>query len=169
MTVSTHVSVEILNFLKQLVLTLKPELIAQPLAGVPETMKFAEGLRENSFGKVICCDSGDQDFAAAKQKLAVAGLGAFVEFRNQSAAELRFDRNIDMFYLVGYLPDHAELLTQFLPQMNPNGLIVVRDPSSKALFSTAAASQMEYQGLISAVTLPAPNGLIHAQKRAGRK
>ena len=168
MTASTHVPVEILNFLKQLVLTLKPELIAQPLAGVPETMKFAEGLRENSFGKVICCDSGDQDFAA-KQKLAAAGLGGFVEFQNRSDAELRIDRNIDMFYLVGHLPNHMRLLTQFLPQMNPNGLIVVRDPSSKALFSTAAASQMEHQGLISAVTLPAPNGLILAQKRAGRK
>jgi hypothetical protein len=57
---------------------------------------------------------------------------------------------------------------RFLPQMNPNGVILMHDASSHLQVVRAAALKMEDEGLISVVLLPTPSGLVLAQSRAGR-
>jgi len=57
----------------------------------------------------------------------------------------------------------------FLPNINPNGLILMHDASSHLKTVREAALRMEQQGLISVVLLPTPRGLVIAQKREGRK
>jgi hypothetical protein len=57
----------------------------------------------------------------------------------------------------------------FLPQINPNGLILMHDASSHLKTVREAAKRMEDEGLVSVVFLPTPRGLVIAQKRAGRK
>jgi predicted O-methyltransferase YrrM len=57
----------------------------------------------------------------------------------------------------------------FLPQINPNGLILMHDASSHLKTVRTAAQRMEAEGLLSVVFLPTPRGLVIAQKREGRK
>ncbi len=58
---------------------------------------------------------------------------------------------------------------RFLPQVNPNGLILIHDASSHQKTVREAALRLESEGLISALLLPTPRGLVVAQKRAGRR
>jgi len=53
--------------------------------------------------------------------------------------------------------------------MNPNGLILMHDASSHLKTVREAALKMEQEGLISAILLPTPRGLVIAQRRLGRK
>jgi hypothetical protein len=57
---------------------------------------------------------------------------------------------------------------RFLPQINPNGVILMHDASSHLKVVRDAALKMEAAGLISIVLLPTPRGLVIAQPRAGR-
>jgi hypothetical protein len=58
---------------------------------------------------------------------------------------------------------------RILPQINPNGIILMHDASSYKKTVREAALRMEAEGLISVVLLPTPRGLVIAQKREGRK
>ena len=57
---------------------------------------------------------------------------------------------------------------RFLPQMNPNGIILMHDASSHHKVVRDAARSMENEGLLSVVFLPTPRGLVVAQPRGGR-
>jgi hypothetical protein len=56
----------------------------------------------------------------------------------------------------------AEVM-RFLPQMNPNGVILMHDASSHLEVVRAAALRLEAEGSISVVLLPTPRGLVLAQ------
>jgi hypothetical protein len=57
---------------------------------------------------------------------------------------------------------------RFLPQMNPNGLILMHDASSAMKTVREAALKLEVEGLLSVLLLPTPRGLVVAQKRESR-
>src|ERR1700751_5484269 len=69
---------EVLEFLRTLITTVKPELVVETGAflGV-STLWIAEGLKRNGFGKIISCELDSVVFAKAQEKIANSGLSAW--------------------------------------------------------------------------------------------
>ncbi|HEX4020147.1 MAG TPA: class I SAM-dependent methyltransferase [Acidobacteriaceae bacterium] len=160
---------EVLEFLRTLVTTIKPNLVVETgsFLGV-STLWIAEGLKWNGFGKVISCEFDSVVFAKAQEKIASSGLSEWIELRNESSLEMRVDGAIDLFFSDSDMPIREQEVTRFLPQINPQGIILMHDASSHLKIVREAALKMEAAGLLSVVMLPTPRGLVVAQKRAGR-
>jgi prolipoprotein diacylglyceryl transferase len=167
---SMTAEVEVLEFLKCLVTTVKPNLIVETgtFMGI-STLWLAEGLKQNGFGKVITCEYDPKVFAKAKQRIDDSGLGQWIEYRNESSLETKVDGTVDMFFSDSDPPLREQEVRRFLPQMNPTGLILMHDASSHLKTVRDAALKLEAEGLISVVLLPTPRGLVVAQKREGRR
>jgi predicted O-methyltransferase YrrM len=161
---------EVLEFLRTLINTVKPELVVETGAflGV-STLWIAEGLKRNGFGKIISCELDPVVFAKAKEKIANSGLSEWIEIRNESSLEMRIDGKIDIFFSDSDMPIREPEVKRFLPQINPQGLILLHDASSHLKVVREAALRMESEGLLSVVLLPTPRGLVVAQKREGRR
>jgi prolipoprotein diacylglyceryl transferase len=162
--------VEVLDFLKCLMTTVKPNLVVETGTFLAvSTLYMAEGLKQNGSGKIITCESDKEVFAKAKEKIDASGLKKFVDYRCESSLETRVSGTIDVLFCDS-LPELREPeVRHFLPYINPNGLILMHDASSHLKTVREAALRMEEEGLVSVVLLPTPRGLVIAQKRAGRK
>ncbi len=160
---------EVLEFLATLVTTIKPRLVVETgsFLGV-STEWIARGLERNGFGKVISCEFDPVVYDRAKARLANSPLMPFIEFRNQSSLDMEIDGAIDLFFSDSDLGLREAEVRRFLPQINPHGVILLHDASSHHKVVREAAHAMEAEGLISAVFLPTPRGLVIAQPRAGR-
>lgn len=160
---------EVLEFLRTLITTAKPELVVETgsFLGV-STLWIAEGLKANGFGKIISCEFDPVVFAKAKEKVAASGLAEWIELRNESSLEMRVEGMIDLFFSDSDMPIREQEVTRFLPQIRSTGLILMHDASSHLKVVRDAAFRMEAEGLLSCVFLPTPRGLVIAQKREGR-
>jgi len=167
---SMTAEVEVLDFLKSIVTTIKPELVVETgtFSGL-STLRIAEGLKANGFGRVITCEYDAKVFAAAKERFAASGLIEWIDARNESSLQMKVDGRIDLLFCDSDTPIRGKEVRHFLPQINPYGLILMHDASSSMKVVREAALQMEQEGLISVVLLPTPRGLVVAQKREGRK
>lgn len=167
---SMTAEVEVLEFLRTVVTTIKPELVVETgtFSGI-STLWIAEGLRHNGRGKVITCEFDPQVFANAQQRFASSELAPWIECRNQSSLEMNIVGRIDLLFSDSDMPIREQEVRRFLPQMNPHGLILMHDASSHLKQVREAALKLEVEGLISVVLLPTPRGLVVAQKREGRK
>jgi predicted O-methyltransferase YrrM len=161
---------EVLEFLRTLVTTLKPNLIVETGAflGV-STVWMAEGLRENGFGRIVSCELDPLVFAKAQENIAASGLSEWIDLRNVSSFELETSGQIDLFFSDSDLDVRENEVRLFLPRISPTGLILMHDASSHPGTVRDAALRLEAEGLISVVLLPTPRGLAIAQKREGRK
>ena len=161
---------EVLEFLRSLVTTMKPSLIVETgsFLGV-STVWMAEGLRQNGFGRIVSCEFDPVVFAKAQERIAASGLTEWIDLRNGSSLELEVPGQIDLFFSDSDLDIREQEVRRFLPQISPNGLILMHDASSHPGTVREAAKKLEAEGLISVVLLPTPRGLAVAQKRAGRK
>jgi predicted O-methyltransferase YrrM len=162
--------VEVLEFLKTLVTTVKPNLVVETgtFMGV-STLWIAEGLKQNGFGRVITCEFDPKTHAAAKKRFDESGLAEWIDCRLGSSLDLKFDGTIDILFSDSDLDLRENEVRRFLPQINPNGVILMHDASSHLRIVREAALRLEQEGLISVLLLPTPRGLVIAQKRAGRK
>jgi predicted O-methyltransferase YrrM len=160
---------EVLEFLRTVVTTIKPELVVETgtFSGV-STLWIAEGLKANGRGKVISCESDPKVYAAAQRRIGSSGLEQWIELRPRSSLELTVVGTIDLFFSDSDMPLREQEVRKFLPQINPYGLILMHDASSHLKVVRQAALKLESEGLISAVLLPTPRGLVVAQKRSGR-
>ncbi len=167
---SMTAEVEVLEFLRAVVTTIKPNLVVETgsFVGI-STLWIAEGLKHNGFGKVVSCEFDPVVLAKAKERIAASGLDEWIELRNQSSLEMQVEGTIDLLYSDSDMPVREQEIRRFLPQINPNGLILMHDASSHLKIVREAALKLEAEGLISVVLLPTPRGLVVAQKRAGRK
>lgn len=166
---SMTAEVEVLEFLRTLVTTTKPELVVETGTFLGfSTLHIAEGLKQNGFGRVITCELDAKVYEEARQRFAASGLDAWIELRNESSLEIQIDGRIDLLYCDSDMPLREQEVRRFLPQMNPNGLIVLHDASSDLRIVREGAQKLEREGLISVVFLPTPRGLVVAQKREGR-
>jgi prolipoprotein diacylglyceryl transferase len=167
---SMTAEVEILEFLKSLVTTVKPRIVVETgtFMGI-STLWIAEGLKANGFGKVITCEYDAAVFAKAKERIDASGLTPWIDCRNESSLETKIDGSIDMLFSDSDPPLREQEVRRFLPQMNPHGLILMHDASSHLRTVREAALKMERDGLISVLLLPTPRGLALAQRRNGRK
>jgi predicted O-methyltransferase YrrM len=161
---------EVLEFLRTLVTTLKPSLIVETgsFLGV-STVWMAEGLRENGFGRIVSCEFDPVVFTKAQEKIAASGLAQWIDLRNGSSLEIEVPGTIDLLFSDSDLDIREQEVRRFLPQISSSGLILMHDASSHQRKVREAALRLEAEGLISAVLLPTPRGLVIAQKREGRK
>src|SRR6266852_5466918 len=76
---------EVLEFLRTLVTTIKPELVVETgaFSGI-STLWIAEGLKANGRGRVISCELDPLVYAKARQRIQRSGLAEWIELRNES-------------------------------------------------------------------------------------
>ena len=161
---------EVLDFLKALVVTIKPRLIVETGTFLGYgTIKMAEGLKENGFGKIITIEYDPAIFAKAKERIDASGLAKWIDNRSGSSLDARIDGTIDFLYSDSEMKIREQEIRKFLPQLDPRGLIAVHDASSHFAIVREAAKRLEQEGLISVVLLSTPRGLVLAQKREGRQ
>ena len=167
---SMTAEVEVLEFLRTLVTTIKPRLVVETgtFMGV-STLWIAEALRLNGFGRIVTCEFDPKVYETAKKKFAAAPSQDLIELRNESSLEMNVEGTIDLFFSDSDLPIRELEVRRFLPQISPFGVILMHDASSHLKQVREAALKLERDGLISVVLLPTPRGLIVAQKREGRK
>lgn len=161
---------EVLEFIRTVVTTIKPELVVETgtFSGI-STLWIAEGLKANGRGRVITCEFDPQVYENAWARIAASGLGEWIDLRNESSLEMKIEGTIDLFFSDSDMPIREQEIRRFLPQMNPYGLILMHDASSHLKIVRDAALKLEREGLLSIVLLPTPRGLVVAQKREGRK
>ena len=166
---SMTAEVEVLEFIATLVTTIKPKLVIETgsFLGV-STEWIARGLERNGEGRVISCEYDTVVFKKAKEKIEDSPLKQWIELRNESSLEMKVEGTIDLLFSDSDMPIREQEVKRFLPQMNPNGIILMHDASSHLKVVREAALNMEREGLISVVLLPTPRGLVIAQPRAGR-
>ena len=128
---SMTAEVEVLEFLRCLVRTLKPQTVVETgtFMGI-STLWIAEGLKANGFGKVITCEYDSAVFAKAKERIDNSGLAKWIDCRNESSLETRVHGAIDLLFSDSDPPLREQEVRRFLPHMNPNGLILMHDASS---------------------------------------
>jgi predicted O-methyltransferase YrrM len=166
---SMTAEVEVLEFIATLVTTIKPRVVVETgsFLGV-STEWIARGLERNGgAGRVISCEYDAVVFAKAKERLAASPLSSRIELRNESSLEMKVEGTIDLFFSDSDLAIREAEVKRFLPQMNPNGVILMHDASSHLKQVREAALRMEDEGLLSVVLLPTPRGLVIAQPRRG--
>jgi predicted O-methyltransferase YrrM len=167
---SMTAEVEVLEFLRTLVTTIKPELVVETgtFMGV-STLWIAEALRLNGFGRIVSCEYDPKVFETARQKIEASDLRDWIDLRNESSLEMKVEGTIDLLFSDSDLPIREQEVRHYLPQISPFGVILMHDASSHMKQVRDAALKLEREGLISVVLLPTPRGLVVAQKREGRK
>jgi predicted O-methyltransferase YrrM len=167
---SMTAEVEVLEFLRTLVTTIKPNLVVETgtFMGV-STLWIAEALRMNGFGRIVSCEYDSKVFETARQKIEASEFRDLIDLRNESSLEMKVDGTIDLFFSDSDMPIREQEVRRYLPQISPFGLILMHDASSHLKEVREAALKLERDGLISVVLLPTPRGLVVAQKREGRK
>jgi predicted O-methyltransferase YrrM len=160
---------EVLEFLRTLVTTVKPNLIVETgsFLGV-STLWMAEGLKRNGAGRIVSCEFDPVVYAKAREKIDGSGLAEWIDLRNESSLEMRIAGPIDLFFSDSDLPIREQEVRRFLPQISPGGIALMHDASSHLKIVREAALKLESEGLLSVLLLPTPRGLVLAQKRAGR-
>jgi len=172
---SMTAEVEVLEFIATLVTTVKPRLVVETgsFLGV-STEWIARGLERNgplpdgSRAKVISCEFDPVVYAKAKARVEASPLAPWIELRNESSLEMNIDGTIDLFFSDSDIDIREAEVKRFLPQINPQGVILMHDASSHLKTVREAALKMEAEGLISVVLLPTPRGLVIAQSRKNR-
>ena len=166
---SMTAEVEVLEFLRTVVTTIKPELVVETgsFLGV-STLWIAEGLQANGFGKIISCEFDPVVYRSAREKIDASRLTSWIDLRNESSLEMAVEGRIDLLFCDSDVPIREAEVRRFLPQVNPQGLILLHDASSHMREVREAAQRFEAEGLLSCVYLPTPRGLVVAQKREGR-
>lgn len=167
---SMTAEVEVLEFLRTVVTTTKPELIVETgtFSGI-STLWMAEGLQANGRGRIITCEYDPKVYENAKERFEKSEFASWIELRNESSLEMKVDGTIDLFFSDSDMPIREQEVRKFLPQISPYGLILMHDASSHLKQVREAALKLESEGLISVVLLPTPRGLVVAQRREGRR
>ena len=166
---SQTTELEVLDFLKVLVTTIKPSLILETGTFLGYgTIKLAEGVKANGFGRVITVEYDPLIYAKARERIDAAGLSDWVECRNESSLDTSIDGPIDLYFSDSALGIREQEIRRLLPQVSRHGLIAIHDASSQFEVIREAALRMEQEGLLSVVLLSTPRGLVLAQKRTGR-
>ncbi len=167
---SMTAEVEVLEFLRTLVTTIKPNLVVETgtFTGA-STLRIAEALRLNGFGRIVSCESDAKVFEAARQKIEASEFRDLIDLRNESSLEMKVEAAIDLFFSDSDMPIREQEVRRYLPQISPFGVILMHDASSHLKQVREAALKLEREGLISVVLLPTPRGLVVAQKREGRR
>lgn len=161
--------IEVLDFLRSLILLMKPELIVETGTFIGHSaLMMAEALEANGTGRIVTIEYDTAVFEKARENIDASKLRRRIEYRNGSSLEETIDGTIDILYSDSAVDIREEEVRRFLPQIRPGGLVLIHDASSHFKVVRAAALRLEQEGLLSVVLLSSPRGLCLAQKRAGR-
>ena len=161
--------IEVLALLHALIVAVKPELIVETGTFVGHSaIKIAHALRANGFGRLITLEYDSAVFQKAKQNIDASGVGRWIDYRNASSLDSSIDGPIDILFSDSNVNIREQEVRNFLPQIRPNGLVLIHDASSHFKVVREAAFRLESEGLLSVVLLSTPRGLCLAQKRDGR-
>lgn len=167
---SQSTELEVLDFLKALVTTVKPRLIVETGTFLGYgTIALAQGLKLNGFGRIITIEYDPLICAKAKERIKAAGLADWVESRNESSTETAIGDKIDLLFSDSAIVVREQEIRRLLPQISPQGLIAIHDANSHFKIVRDLVLRMEQEGLISVVMLPTPRGLAIAQKARGQQ
>src|SRR3981081_2046682 len=83
---------EVLEFLRTVVTTIKPELVVETgtFSGI-STLWIAEGLKANGRGRIVTCEFDPKVYESAKVRIAASGLAEWIELRNESSLEMKVE------------------------------------------------------------------------------
>ena len=111
---SMTAEVEVLEFLRTIVTTIKPELVVETgtFSGI-STLWIAEGLKANGRGRVITCEFDDQIYENAKARIQASGLAEWIELRNESSLEMKVEGTIDLFFSDSDMPIREQEIRRF--------------------------------------------------------
>lgn len=166
---SQSTELEVLDFLKALVTTVKPHLIVETGTFLGYgTIALAEGVKTNGFGRIVTIEYDPIIYAKAKERIEAAGLAGWVECRNESSLVTRINGTIDLLFSDSALVLREQEIRRLLPQVDSRGLIAIHDASSHFQIVREFALRMEQEGLLSVVMISTPRGLVIAQRREGR-
>ncbi len=87
---SMTAEIEVLEFLRTLVTTIKPQLVVETgtFMGV-STLWIAEAMRTNGFGRIITCEYDPKVYETAKEKFAASAFNDLIDLRNESSLEMK--------------------------------------------------------------------------------
>ena len=158
--------IEVLDFLRTMVMTIKPEIVVQSGArnGV-SCIWLAEGLKVNGEGTLFASEEDDSLHALASRRIEASAVVDWIKLSNRALSESDLNGSIDLLFLNGKPEDRESELRHFLPKMNPNGVILMSESNSTIGIVRNTALKLEHEGLISVVLLPTPSGLVVSQKR----
>ena len=163
---SQTTEVEVLDFLKSIVTTIKPQLVVETGTFLGHgTVKLAEGVKENGFGRVITVEFDPEIRSRALRRFEASGLSPWIESRLESSLDTIIEGEIDLLYSDSHLANREAEIRRLLPQLNPRGLLIIHDASSHFKIVREAVLRLEAEGLISAVLLSTPRGVVVAQRR----
>src|SRR6201993_1930598 len=96
---SMTAEVEVLEFLRTLVTTIKPRLVVETgtFMGV-STLWIAEALRMNGFGRIFTCEFNPKVYETATEKFAASPFNDLIDLRNESSLEMKVKGTIDLFF-----------------------------------------------------------------------
>src|SRR5262252_5377242 len=102
---SMTAEVEVLEFLRTVVTTIKPELVVETgtFSGI-STLWIAEGLKANGRGRIITCEFDPKVYESAKARIASSGLAEWIELRNESSLDMSVEGTIDLFFSDSDMP-----------------------------------------------------------------
>jgi predicted O-methyltransferase YrrM len=166
---SQSTELEVIDFLKALVIAMKPKQIVETGTFLAySTLKMAEALKENGFGKIITIEYDSDIFAKAKERIDASGLASWIDNRNASSLETQVDGTIDLLFSDSHRTIRGKEIRRWLPQIEARGLILIHDTSPHYPVVRETVLELEREGLLSIVLMPTPRGLVIAQKREGR-
>jgi predicted O-methyltransferase YrrM len=124
---SMTAEVEVLEFVRTLVTTIKPNLVVETgtFMGV-STLWIAEALRLNGFGRIVSCEYDPAVFATAKEKFDASEFRDLIDLRNESSLEMKVEGTIDLFFSDSDMPIREQEVRRYLPQISPFGMMRVR-------------------------------------------
>src|SRR5437879_11724754 len=108
---------EVLEFLRTVVTTIKPELVVETgtFSGI-STLWIAEGLKANGCGRVITCEFDSKIYENAKARIQASGLAEWIELRNESSLEMKVDGANDLFFSDSGMPIRQREIRSFRRQ-----------------------------------------------------
>src|SRR5258708_31807701 len=90
---------EVLEFLRAVVTTIKPELVVETgtFSGI-STLWIAEGLKANGRGRIITCEFDHEIYENAKPRIQSSALAERIELRNESSLETKVAGTTDLLF-----------------------------------------------------------------------
>lgn len=163
--------VEVLDFVYQLVKTIKPKLVIETgsYRGLGACY-IGKALKENGRGKLFTCEVVPELFKKTVTLIEKAKLSEWVECRKESSLEMDCgDEVIDLLFADSAIEIRLKEIQRFWDRLDTRSLVVVHDVNSGAhntlreeILSTDKRREL------SVVLLPTPRGLALCQKRAHR-
>ena len=157
---------EVIEFLHSLVRLLKPQLILETGTwhGIAaEAMGMA--LRENGCGSLISLEIDPESHAVATARIAAANLQEQATMVLGASLEYNVSGTIDMALFDSALELQGAEFRRFLPSLRPGAIVLFHDTNSAHRVVGESVWELVDAGLIDAIPLPTPRGVMICRVR----